>query len=160
MMGWMGTQMALVNDIYMSSGLFQKAAVVQKENEILNNRVSEMEAEIRSLKASREEEQTAAALEMLAEVDNLKDQLIQQRMEAEREQREIAKSYVNAVYALKSSKIELGKENATLIRERKELSKENRQLKQEYNKLKEELRKQSRAAESYIKEVDSVRDEI
>jgi hypothetical protein len=120
MMGWMCT--------HMSAGLFQKADVVQKENKILKGRVFKSEAKIQSLKVNREKEQTVAALEMnrlQTEVDNLKDHIMQQRMESKREQIESAKGYVEAINALKSYKIKIEKENATLIREKKEFSKEN-----------------------------------
>jgi predicted nuclease with TOPRIM domain len=64
------------------------------------------------------------------------------------------------VNTLKSAKIDLEKENASLNRERRELSEENHRLKQESTQLQEDLKKQSREVESYMNEVESVRSEF
>jgi hypothetical protein len=144
---------SFLNDLRLEAERVLKAPVSQKDNDILNQRVAELEQKVRDLEKQLEQQQLDSATResgLQAQVDKLS------REEDDAREVTIRKNdlWTTAEKKLKASLDSYIREQDELIKARAALTTEVHQLRQERLLMVEKQKSQSRVAEEAWKEVD------
>jgi chromosome segregation ATPase len=151
--------MSFLNDLSLEAEAMLNAPVSQKDNDILNRRVMELEEKTRGLEKKLNQQQLEAATresELQAQVDKPSRDVDDAREEFVRQNY----TWKEAKRKLKASLDASEKEQASLIRTRASLTTKVHQLRREKIFLVENLKTQSREAKEAKKEAETLRDDF
>jgi hypothetical protein len=156
---WAGIMHSFLNDLKLEAEGVLKAPVSQKDNEILNQWVVELEGKSRDLEKQLEPQQLDSSTrenELQARIDGLSREVDDAREEVSRKN----DLWSAAEKKLKASLDASEKEQVVLIKTSAALTTEVHQLRREKILLVENLKSQSRIAENAQKEADALREDF